>query len=330
MIAIRTKGNHKQGMGDITGSLAVADELLKKKMPCLLIIDNDIEAIEALETSGHKFITVSSWPEEMDWWRGPGSKIQCVLFNQLNSDIEKVRFLKENVKCIIATFDDIGPSAEIADIRFNPLYYYRDSKTGPEYIPLKKVFQDTHELSKAYKPEVEKFLITLGGSDTWGFTPEMIKILSPLSAKLGQTTIIIGSAYKHQKELDEELKKWNGKVEILKRIPSEEMAKRMFESDLALCSGGLTVFEMACCGTPAAVLSNEPWELETAGAMEKLGYGRSLGFGKNINEDFVLKTVKEFASDKDLREKHGIRGKKLVDGKGAERVATDIITKFGR
>lgn len=326
MIVIRTKGNHKQGMGDIVGSIAIADCLKAKNEPCILAVDDDPEAVSAVKDSGHELVAFSSWNEEKKWWE-KSKNIKCVVFNQLNSEKGKVVFVKNTCKCLVATVDDVGEAAAVADIRFNPLYHYPKSKTGPEYIPLKKVFQEMHGRKKKYSEKVEKFLVTLGGSDTWGFTPKVMKILQPLSDKLGKTTVITGSAYKHHAELKKTLKNWNGKIELLERVSAEEMARRMFEADLALCSGGLTLFEIACCGTPAAVLSNEPWELETAGAMEKLGYGVSLGFGKNLDEKFLSDTVKKFVSDCGFRKKHGANGRKLVDGCGAERIAKDIIKK---
>ena len=60
------------------------------------------------------------------------------------------------------------------------------------------------------------------------------------------------------------------------------MIPLMRSADLAICSAGLTLFELACLGTPVVVICAEIFEEETAQYMEKNGFGINLGFGERV------------------------------------------------
>ncbi|GAH05045.1 unnamed protein product, partial [marine sediment metagenome] len=244
-----------------------------------------------------------------------------IIVNQLNSPSEFLQELKKRTNLLV-TIDDAGPGAVVADIRFNPEYYLPDSYFGPEFVPLRQEFQDFNKKNKESKKQVESILVTLGGSDTYGFLPKVVQALSGIPKTI-EVKVIIGPAFNHHTQLDEVIKRANRPFTVLKSITN--MAEFLFNSDLVVCSAGLTLFEAACVGTPAVVVCGELFEEETAKMMKKNGFGINLGFGKNIIERIIFKKTLDLIMDFDRRKKMSQIGRKLVTGCGCERIAKIIL-----
>ena len=81
-VAFRTKGNNMQGMGDILGSLSLAQEFSSRSYDVIFIIDNNKEAIEAVKSAGYKFLTNGKKTETKLWLELP--LLDIVIVNQLN------------------------------------------------------------------------------------------------------------------------------------------------------------------------------------------------------------------------------------------------------
>ena len=320
-IVLRTKGNHKQGMGDVIGSIAIAQVLIDKA-EILFVVDNDKEAVESIMQQGFIIKAVNNIEEELESL--DSFKPDAIIVNQLNSHKDFLEKLKQRTG-VLVTIDDVGPGSSIADLQFNSLYYRPGSYSGPEFIPLRKEFQDINRKKKTICKEVKKLLITMGGSDTCGFTPEIVHALSCLSSEV-EINIIIGSAFQHEDQLNDVMRDMNRQFAVLRNI--DDIANVMFYSDIAICSGGITLFELACVGTPAVVICGEPFEEETAARMQENGFGINLGFGKYVEDCAIFQAVDSLIHNYDLRFKISENGKKRVDGMGAKRIVEVILKKM--
>lgn len=321
-IAFRTRGNHKQGMGDVMSSLALADAFRDHGHEILFVVDDDPEAVDCVSQCNYSVKPVQTQEKEFSYLES--FKPDVIIVNQLNNP--KI-FLNELKKCtdLLVTVDDAGPGASIADIRFNPEYYSPDSYCGPEFVPLRKEFQDMNKKEKNINKEVKTILVTLGGSDTYGFTPKVVCALSCISDEI-DITVITGSAFRHIAQLNEAIE--SARRPFLIRRDVGNMAELMFSSDFAVCGGGITLFELACVGTPAVIVCCEPFEEETATRMQEDGFGINLGFGEGLDEESIFKAIDTLIKDYYLRLEMSRKGKELVDGKGAKRMAEIILGKI--
>jgi len=312
-VALRTKGNHKQGMGDITGSIAIAEEFLRREIPASFVVDNDIEAVNALLKLDLPIYTIENNDENKGW---DGLFFDLVIVNQLTTPDEKLDLIRKHCERLV-TIDDIGDgSRRLADLRINPLYYDSCAICDPSYIPLNSVYQKAHSNKKTIKEKVKKALITMGGSDTYGLTPQIIEALMPHLNGIDVYTII-GPAFRHFDELEKIIDNTN--IKLLKSVSPETMFKMIMKSDMAICGGGNTLFEMACCGTPVLVICNEPFEEETAYRFERMGFGMVVPFSERLQKEKFISLFKSFL-DRENRKKQSITGRTLVDGKGVKRI----------
>lgn len=321
-VVIRTSGNHKQGMGDVMGSLAIAEEFTRQNNRPTFIVDEDMEARNCI--SGHGYSVECVHKEEEELALLESLRPDAVVVNQLNSPIDYLTNLKKRTG-LLATIDDTGPGARVADLRFNPLYYIPDSYYGSEFVPLRREFIMFHQRNKDIKKEARDILVTLGGSDTHGFTPKMVQALSGLSDGV-KVTVVLGAAYRHFIELEEAIKQSHRRFDVVKNVPN--MYELLFSSDLVVCGGGNTLLEAACLGTPAVVVCGEKFEEETASMLASKGFSINLGFGEDVSVDTIYTSLQSLIGNSALRREMSQRGKGLVDGLGARRIVEKILSRL--
>lgn len=324
-VVFRTRGNHEQGMGDVIGSLAIADAYRDSnpRDTITFVVDNDKEAIDAVLAGNHKVEVVNDFPQEMTRVREITPDV--IVVNMFKNDTERLKYFKQNTRLLV-TIDDPSSAARWADIRINPLYYNDDAITDPAYVALRKEFIQAHKTSKVIKDKVKVILITQGGADTYGFTPKIIKALDGIEQSC-QIDIVIGPAFQHYQELREAIGKSKRNFNMLHNVAN--MCELMQQSDLAITAGGDTMFELACVGVPAVVLCAEEFEEETADRMEKYGVMENLGFGGEVPPEKIHNRVRLLMEDKRRRSEMSRRGRELIDGRGAERIVKLIKEHLG-
>ena len=80
---------------------------------------------------------------------------------------------------------------------------------------------------------------------------------------------------------------------------------------------------MACVGTPALVLFEEPHEKEQSQVLESQGFGRCLGSCTSFTSAQIRHALESF-DEPVVRNAHCKVGKMLVDGKGVSRILAAI------
>lgn len=313
-IAFRTKGNHPQGMGDVWGCIALAEECIRSADEVLFIIPEGEEAVEAIQGQGFLPQVIRSSAEESQALRAFHPEV--VVVNQLNNPAAYIQSLRNFARWVV-TMEDVGEGARYADLRINVLYDAPDSVTGTEYVALRREFQALHEQPKFIRNEIQELVITQGGSDTRGFTPKILSALEQLHLR-PHCTVVTGPAFRHERELKRALAA--STLDITLFHNTREMATFLYQADLAITAAGITLFECACVGTPAVMVCAEPFEVETASRMARNGTAVNLGFGGELDPAKLAETVNSLALNSQERSRLSQSGKEQVDGRGSERI----------
>lgn len=100
----------------------------------------------------------------------------------------------------------------------------------------------------------------------------------------------------------------------------------MSEADLVVSAGGLAAYEALCVGAPLCALSYDRHQAMTVEALTRAGCCMDLGRGAVLKSSDVLRRFKELDDNPDLRRQLSERGRRLVDGGGARRVARILRT----
>lgn len=325
-VSFVVEGSHAKGMGDVYGMIPVAEELRRmggaprflalgrRSVPALLS-GRGLEA-EHLPSLDRVVERLAGLP--------PG----VAVFNRQNTAprlLERTRQAGHRV----VTVDDVGPGAARADLRLNPLYRIPHSLGGPELVPLRPEFRRT---GRGRGPEPERccqVLLTLGGADTHGFMPLVIRALDGLLDR-ATATLVLGPCFRDREGTARLARRAFPDLRLLEN--AADMAGLMAEADLAVSAGGMTMFELCCTGVPTVVVCGEPFEEESAELLAGRGAVVNLGFGSRLDAATIREAVARLLDDPVARQDLSRRGRHAVDGKGAARMAGHIrdLVRGGR
>ena len=312
--AICIEASHKMGMGHLFRALNMAKFTRSKEDKCIILVNDDKAVLRVLDRKQMIFDTVSL-KDFYSGWEGKiitRHKIDVWINDRLDTDARHAKNVKKNNITLIS-LDDRGSGAEIADINFGslPCNFEKDLKgkkvlKGLDYLILDSRIDEF----KRERRFVERVLVTLGGSDTYGLTIKVVEILKKAGIK---ADIIAGPGFKHFKELKSII---NEDYTVIKDLPS--LIKKFHDYDLAITSGGITPFEANASGLPCIIVAAEQHEVENGLFLEKLGSSFFAGFRDEMKpETLTYKTCIENLSKK---------GMESIKTSGAENVYREITS----
>lgn len=315
MFAICVEASHQKGMGHLFRMLNFVKYLETKKQSFIFLINNNEKTKEILKSNQYSYEIVELDDFSTDWESSliKKHKIKYWINDRLNTDDKHTNnVLKNSVKLI--TFDDLGNGAKYCDINICGLIFNnKDIKgkkilKGIDYL----ILNPEIDIYKKQREKLKNILVTLGGSDTYGVTIKVLKLLKKYNIK---ATIHIGPSFKHKEELQNEL---TTNFKIIDFVPSliEEFSKY----DLAITGGGITPFEANASGLPSFVVANETFEVPNAEFLQSIGSSLFLGYHTNIDEK-IFKNIEKF----DLY-KMSNNGLININTKAVEKIYTKILT----
>jgi spore coat polysaccharide biosynthesis predicted glycosyltransferase SpsG len=169
-------------------------------------------------------------------------------------------------------------------------------------------------------------MVTLGGDDSKNLTPKILRFLVERYPGL-EKHVIIGGAFKNIKEIEAVA---DTNTHIVYSPDDEGMKAVMTESDIAICSGGQTLYELAFCGVPAVVVAVAENQLNNVSGWEKTGFIENAGFwsDENIIENTAAKFRLMMEYERRLRAVDA--GRRIVPGNGADRIVDFIYERKNR
>lgn len=184
---------------------------------------------------------------------------------------------------------------------------------GPQYALIRPEFAAAEP--RAVRPTIGRILVTLGGGNHGRLLPSVVRWCTTLSPR-AVVEVVLGP-FAPRTNVDE-----TDKVAILNQ---PDMAQAMARADLAVTSGGQTLFELAAIGLPAmtiATAANQRHNVMDFSAAETI---RSVGERTDPDLERQFADALADVQSGDVRRKMSAHGPRLVDGRGAYRVAAEIV-----
>jgi UDP-2,4-diacetamido-2,4,6-trideoxy-beta-L-altropyranose hydrolase len=186
---------------------------------------------------------------------------------------------------------------------------------GADYMILDPVLQSLHRKRRRTRKKIQSVVINLGGGNSQAFFP---KILEGLKLWAQEVTVVGIKGFVRWGQDRLERMDWHP---IHFRWESAAPYPFLMNADLAITAGGLSAYEALCTGTPLLALSFDPLQQVTIHAMAGAGACVDLGPGKDLNPMQLAETLARLDADREGRARISLKGKKIVDGCGAERVS---------
>ena len=347
---IRADGSQNLGLGHVMRCLAFAQGLRKTGVESLFVTRNYEQKIAEI-IHRHKFDiepmpTKHGFKEDLRMTSELATQHTATLIitDLCNSNTlpnlagysEYLQGLKDTGMFLI-TIDDLNKIAFPSDIVVNPNYGAEKMDyppqacgtrflLGPAYFLFRLEFIEVAGVNRETRKDAQNILITMGGSDLLDLTVKVARALKSLPhlQRALNVQIVLGPGYPDsiRQEVSEIFNNFPGNLQLLQ--VSDNMAGLMLWSDLAITGGGLTKYETAVTGTPSIIISQVPHQEKLAKEFEKEGTALNLGLGTRVSEEKIAGAVVNLLENGTLRAEMGRMGRKLVDGRGIERIISEI------
>jgi len=314
VIGFCIEASHERGLGHLYRTLNFIEYLDGLNERYIVIMNDDPVSTSILEQREITHVTVALNDTQSDW--------ETAIINQygittwINDRLETYKKHASHVKkhkVQLVTFDDRGTGASLADIHFAPLFF-----SGKELLQGKRVLTGinylvlSREIDVCRRPRrhLDSILVTLGGSDTYGVTVQVVNLLKRLNRS---ATIVVGHSFQHHSELEQII---DGRFTVKRRVPS--LIKEFVRHDLAITGGGVTAFEANASGLPCIIIANERHEIEIGQYLAGVGSSIFAGFYQQLDE-------KVFSLDLNL-DAMSRNGIEKIKTDGVENVFRELIS----
>jgi len=170
-----------------------------------------------------------------------------------------------------------------------------------------------------------RLLISFGGSDPNRLCAKALMGLSSSQYRYEIKVVagggIPGSLAAAQKAAEDS----PHEVEVLEWV--DNMPALMAWADMALCGSGVTSYEMCCLGLPMVVVTPVGNQIPVSKGLQDKGLIQHLGWWEDVDGKKMAQAVAEMALDPLERARLAEAGQKAVDGRGAERVARELLKR---
>ena len=196
---------------------------------------------------------------------------------------------------------------------------------GSKYILLRKEFWNVK--ANEAREKLSSLTLTFGGNDIRNLNHLILEHLVKKFPGMNKQ-LLLGDSKDQLNGLNLIKDK---RTKLFSGIDAGELKKILRITDVAISAGGQTTNELARLGIPAISVAVADNQLGIVKGWAKSGF---LIFAGKWNEQGLLKRIEDdlerLKNDFRLRKKMGSIGKRLVDGKGAERVVEILLGKGKR
>jgi len=328
LLTIVTEGGRNFGFGHITRCLSISAIFKKYGYDIQFIINGDDSVISMLSNTKHD---IFNWIENKEELLKSLNDSSFILIDSMEITNEQLLEIEKIAKKVIFIDDEkrrnILTKGFVVDwtVLSDETEYFVPKKEdvayllGSNYTPLREEF--TKAKQNSIKENIESVMVTFGGSDVRDLTPKILKTLKDNFPDIIKN-IVVGSGFTNL----EKIKHYQDKnTNLIFNANAATMSKLMQTSDIAIASGGQTLYELACIGTPTiAILLVDNAKDDTYG-WDKVGTLINIGWYDDKNLlDKLTKTIL-LLKDKNRRVQMQNRAKKHISSNGALTLVDAIL-----
>lgn len=186
---------------------------------------------------------------------------------------------------------------------------------GTKYTLLRKEFQRSDQ--REARDTATNILVTLGGADPQNVTGKVLSAIDDASTPDLTVKVVAGAANPNLADLNERIKDLPFTCELLTDV--NDMPSLMRWADLAVSAAGTTSWELCFFGVPFIAIEIADNQKGVIRELDRHGAARSLDSTASLRD--IATEFERLVNDRALRQAMQEAGTRLVDGKGAMRVA---------
>jgi UDP-2,4-diacetamido-2,4,6-trideoxy-beta-L-altropyranose hydrolase len=190
---------------------------------------------------------------------------------------------------------------------------------GPHYALLRREFSRWRDWKREVSPICRRLLVMMGGSDPDNLTTRVVEGLILARIENLEATVVVGGSNPHFVML--QTLAANSRLKISVRNDATNIAELMAEADIAVSAAGSTCWELCLLGLPALLLDVAANQSAVARELDRKGCAIHVG-DHTVSAKRIAGELARLVHSPELRRSLSENARKLVDGRGAERVAS--------
>lgn len=196
---------------------------------------------------------------------------------------------------------------------------------GPAYASLRSEFS---RVPPADRSEVRRILVTFGGGDDLGAVLLALTALLPATPPGIEFAVVSGRHNPRNPQIADWIRaSGEGRVEL--HVDPPDIARLFNTCDLAVMGGGTTTYEVAACGIPMVIVTIADNQVRQAEGWEQSGAGIFPGRLGEVGPDELASRCCGVIEDHIRRKRMSETARTMVDGRGAERLAAELLRLAG-
>lgn len=324
-VFIVTEGGTGIGFGHATRCLSLYQAFEKKGITPELLISGDVTS---KELSGFRRHRIFNWLAEKEKLSAIIKGADVVIIDSYLGRLDIYKSISRLAKKALY-IDDYKRLDYPKGIVVNGTIYARkldwvkhggvSYMLGIKYIPLRQEFRSAPQ--KEVRKKVKRLMLTFGGYDYKQMTAKILRLLCDYYPEIVKD-VIVGKRFRNRVEIN---KNMDSNTNLIHNPDTSAMKAIMLDTDIAVSTGGQTLYELARLGVPTVgicMADNQEMNLQF---WQKKGFVSYAGW---YNDSKILSKIRK-SVDKilpyDERIKRSRVARKLVDGKGTERIISALV-----
>jgi len=193
---------------------------------------------------------------------------------------------------------------------------------GSPYALLRREFLGRQQGLKNAPDIATRILVTLGGSDPDNVTMKVLEAIDRLGRKNLEVVVVAGGANVHFGALASRAERMGCKPKVRQAV--DNMPELMEWAHLAVSAAGSSCWEMAYMGLPNIVISLAENQRGIARSVGEYGCSMNLGWYETVSVESLAAALDDLSAQPGTRAAMSVKGRELIDGKGAARVMEAI------
>ncbi len=351
-IAFRTDANQEIGTGHFMRCFTLANELIEQDAEISFVsrdLPSHLQNMLIERSIKYHSLPISNDSYTLDelahseWLKTSqtnDANMTIELLNSVNWDWMIIdhyaldyRFEKQmrGITKHIMVIDDLADRAHDCDVLLDQNFYHDQQQRyegklpincrqllGPSHALLRQEFTKMHPLVNARTGNIGKILVFFGGVDAGNLTGTALNILIGMNIGV-DVDVVIGFQHPRKEEIIQFCKIYKFNI----YVQTTDMPALMAQADLAIGSGGTSIWERCSMGLPSICIVSADNQREQ---IEELNNANLIIAPHQFDNtfDFLPSIIKNLISQPEILQDISSRSLKMVDGLGAVRVASAL------
>ncbi len=192
---------------------------------------------------------------------------------------------------------------------------------GARYALVRPEVRRARPIRSQKPPQPFRIMVALGEDDPQNHTLELARVLMNCP-RVGRVDVVVRPHHPGLEQFQQMAEQYTGRFEVA--TEPAELTARLSRCHLAVTTGNSWSVEFACVGLPQLIIVEQEAHWPTARRLEEEGVAVCLGQHPNVSAQTLRQAVQDLLTDQAERQAMSRAGRRLIDGRGPDRLVTAL------